>query len=46
MGEYVDVLSAGHVAIEVGELSDGQEKGEGGKQSSGQGWFLLSFIVL
>ncbi|KAG7220906.1 hypothetical protein INR49_017756, partial [Caranx melampygus] len=26
----------GHVAIEVGELSDGQEKGEGSKQSSGQ----------
>lgn len=38
--------TAGHVAIEVGELSDGQEKGDGNKQSSGQGRFLLSVTVL
>lgn len=33
--------SAGHVAIEVGELSDGQEKGEENKKSGAPGWFLL-----
>lgn len=33
--------SAGNVTIEVGELSDGQEQGEGNKKSGGPGWFLL-----
>lgn len=32
---------AGHVAIEVGEMSDGQEKGEENKQSGSPGWFLV-----
>lgn len=34
------------MAIEVGELSDGQEKGDETKKSGGPGWFLLKKIVL
>ena len=35
--------SAGHVTIEVGELSDG---GEENKKSAGPGWFILKKIGL
>lgn len=40
----ISCTPAGHVAIEVGELSDGQEKGENKK--SGPGQFLWLFLWL
>lgn len=39
-------MCAGHVAVEVGELSDGQEKGEENKKSDGPGWFHFEKFVL